>query len=60
MDYYGYFWGLLKYYLPIIFLIISIFIAPNIVLLIISLAWIMTSLLVSVLLWEPNKKENYY
>ncbi len=60
MDYYGYFWGLLKYYLPIIFLIISIFIAPNVVLLIISLAWIMASLLVSVLLWEPNKKENYY
>lgn len=60
MDYYGYFWGLLKYYLPIILFIISIFIAPNVVLLIISVAWIMTSLLVSVLLWEPNTKKNYY
>ncbi len=60
MDYYGYFWGLLKYYLPIILFIISITIAPNVVLLIISLAWILTSLLVSVMLWEPNKRENYY
>ncbi len=60
MDYYGYFWGLLKYYLPIILFILSIFIVPNVVLLIISLAWIMTSLLVSILLWEPEKKQRYY
>ncbi len=60
MDYYGYFWGLLKYYLPIILFILSIFVTPNVVLLIISLAWIMTSLLVSILLWEPSKKQRYY
>lgn len=47
----------MKYYLPIILLIISIFVTPNVVLLIISIAWVMSSLLVSVLLWEPNKKE---
>lgn len=50
----------MKYYLPIILFIISIFVEPNVVLLIISIAWIMTSVLVSVLLWEPGKKDRVY
>lgn len=60
MDYYGYFWGLLKYYLPIILFIISIFVEPNVVLLVISIAWIMTSLFVSIMIWEPSNKEKHY
>lgn len=59
MDYYGYFWGLLKYYIPAILFIISVAVEPNVVLLVISIAWIATSIFVSTILWEPDKKKGY-
>ena len=60
MDYYGYFWGLLKYFLPIILFIISVIVEPNLILLIISVIWIMTSVFVSVLLMDQDKRDSVY
>ena len=60
MDFYRYFWGLLKYYIPAILLIISIVVEPNILLLIIAVVWIVTSLFISLLLIEDETRITNY
>lgn len=52
---------MLKYYIPAILLIISLFIEPNIVLLIISIVWITISIFMGILLMDDgSKKRNSY
>jgi len=55
MDYYGYFWGLLKYYIPAILLIISLTVEKSFLLLTISIVWISASLFVVMLLQDEDK-----
>jgi uncharacterized membrane protein len=60
MDYYSYFWGMLKYYIPAILLIISIFIEPSILLLIIAIVWITISIFMGILLADEGQKKKSY
>lgn len=55
MDIYAYFWGVLKYLLPAMLLIVALWVEPNYLLLIISLIWILSSITVSVLYLDPKK-----
>ncbi|MCW6168748.1 MAG: hypothetical protein LVQ94_03200 [Thermoplasmatales archaeon] len=55
MDYYAYFWDLLKYYIPVILLILSLVVFKSILLLIISIVWILASVFVSISEMEPRK-----
>jgi len=55
MDYYAYFWDLLKYYIPAILLILSLVVFKSILLLIISIVWILASVFVSISEMEPRK-----
>jgi hypothetical protein len=55
MDIYVYFWGVLKYLLPVMLLIVALWVEPNYLLLIISLIWILSSITVSVLYLDPKK-----
>ncbi|MCL4327887.1 MAG: hypothetical protein M1149_06240 [Candidatus Thermoplasmatota archaeon] len=54
MDLYAYFWGVLKYLLPAMLLIVALWVEPNYLLLIISLIWILSSITVSVLYLDPK------
>ena len=54
MDLYAYFWGVLKYLLPAMLLMVALWVEPNYLLLIISLIWILSSITVSVLYLDPK------
>lgn len=54
MDLYAYFWGVLKYLLPAMLLIVALWVEPSYLLLIISLIWILSSITVSVLYLDPK------
>ncbi|MGC8505783.1 MAG: hypothetical protein ACP5NK_03640 [Thermoplasmata archaeon] len=54
MDLYAYFWGVLKYLLPAMLLIVALWVEPNYLLLIISIIWILSSITVSVLYLDPK------
>lgn len=60
MDFYAFFWGVIKYLLPAILFIISVVISPNVLLLIISVSWIMASILISALTMEKNSGSESY
>ncbi len=54
MDFYDLFWGLLKYVIPVILFIISVLL-NNMILLVISLLWIMSSIFVAFIVMNNNK-----
>lgn len=60
MDFYAFFWGVIKYLLPAILFIVSIVITPNVLLLIISVTWIMASIMISALTMEKNNGKTPY
>jgi len=49
LDLYKFVWGVIKYLLPAMLFIISVFIAPDTLLLIVSLLWIFASIIETVL-----------
>lgn len=62
MDYYAYVWGVIKYLMPAMILLIAVWIAPNALLLMIAVIWISSSIIVSVLgsdMDEQNKGRSY-
>ncbi len=55
MDVYPLFWGIIKYLLPAMFLVVSLWVLPNILLLMISLIWILATVTVTVLYMDESK-----
>lgn len=54
MDFYDLFWGLLKYVIPVILFIISVLL-DNMILLVISLLWIMSSIFIAFIVMDNNR-----
>ncbi len=54
MDFYDLFWGLLKYVIPVILFIISVLL-DNMILLVISLLWIMSSIFMAFIVMDNNR-----
>ncbi len=57
MDYYAYFWGVIKYLLPAMIFVIAVWIAPNALLLMIAVIWISSSIIVSALSMGSEESE---
>lgn len=57
MDLYAYVWGVIKYLLPAMLMIIAIWIAPNALLLIIAVIWVSASIIVSALSSDPDSAQ---
>ncbi|MCL4329863.1 MAG: hypothetical protein M1533_02525 [Candidatus Thermoplasmatota archaeon] len=55
MDVYPLFWGIIKYLLPAMFLVVSLWVIPNILLLMVSIIWILATITVNVLYMEESK-----
>ncbi len=55
MDLYAYVWGVVKYLFPAMLIIIAVWIAPNALLLMIAVAWISSSIIVTVLSSDMDK-----
>jgi hypothetical protein len=60
MDFYAYFWGVIKYLLPAMIFIIAVWVSPNAFLLLLSIIWILSSILLTIFVEDPgNGKRNY-
>ncbi|WP_393971223.1 hypothetical protein OXIME_001483 [Oxyplasma meridianum] len=60
MDFYAYFWGVIKYLLPAMIFIIAVWVSPNAFLLLLSIIWILSSILLTVFVEDSgNGKRNY-
>lgn len=62
MDLYAYVWGVVKYLLPAMLIIIAVWIAPNALLLMIAVIWISSSIIVSALASDldgTQKSQNF-
>ncbi|MHB1811244.1 MAG: hypothetical protein ACYDCP_05600 [Thermoplasmataceae archaeon] len=60
MDFYAYFWGVIKYLLPAMIFIIAVWVSPNAFLLLLSIVWILSSILLTVFVEDSgNGKRNY-
>ncbi len=57
MDFYPFFWGVFKYILPACFFIVAVWADPNPLLLIISIIWIMSSIVLSALSMQTNNRK---
>ncbi len=57
MDFYAYVWGVIKYLMPAMILLIAVWIAPNALLLLIAVIWISSSIIVSVLSSDMDSKQ---
>lgn len=57
MDFYAYVWGVVKYLMPAMILIIAVWIDPNALLLMIAVIWISASIIVSVMISDMDDKK---
>lgn len=57
MDFYAYVWGVVKYLMPAMILIIAVWIDPNALLMLIAVIWISSSVIVSVLGSDMDNKQ---
>jgi|GEM_PF-1652821 hypothetical protein len=59
MDFSEYVWGVIKYIFPAILFIISVAVTPNFILMMISLIWLFSSIIIYALSLEPENKPRY-